>query len=149
MSEQEFNLITETYGDPFHIEIREDKQDEIESLFLGHSVQKVADDHLMLDDGRLLRVVPNDGGCSCGAGDYDLTVLNRVDNVITKVEFDYKPTGAEYGEERGASLFSEGYYRIFVFAGDEKINLLQVDGDDGNGYYGSGFSLLVRKEILR
>lgn len=142
-------LIKEDYAwrDSFLTAIQESDREEIEALLMGHSVDKVADDHLVLDDGTLFRVVPNNGGCSCGAGDYDLTVLNRVENVITKVEFDYRPTGDDHRvDERWAD---SGYYRIFVFAGDEKVNLLQVDGDDGNGYYGTGFSLLVRKVVVQ
>lgn len=38
----------------------------------------------------------------------------------------------------------EGHYRIFVFTENQRINLMQFDGTDGNGYYGTGFWLLVR-----
>jgi len=110
---------------------------EIETLLLGHAVSKVAADHLLLDDGTLLRLVGNDGGCSCGAGDYDLTALNGVENIITAVEFEDEPGG---DGERG----SEGAYRIFVFAGNEHINLATFEGSDGNGYYGTGYHVMVR-----
>jgi hypothetical protein len=69
------------------------EQDDIERLFLGRTVTKVADDTLSLDDGRQLRFVGNDGGCACSAGCYDLTELNGVDNIITKVEFVDSPVG--------------------------------------------------------
>lgn len=113
-------------------------EDAIRSLLLGHTVTKVSDDHLTLDDGTLLRVVPNEGGCSCGAGDYDLVALNEVDNIITNVEFDYDPSG-DYGD-----MASPGHYRVFVLAGNKRINLLDIEGDDGNGYYGTGFWFVVR-----
>lgn len=93
-----------------------------------------AEGKLTLDDGRELFVVPNVGGCSCGAGDYALTGLERVDNIITRVDFEEEEHDG-YGEERT--------YRIFVLAGHEKINLLSVHGDDGNGYYGTGYELVV------
>lgn len=114
-------------------------ESEIKDLFLGRKVVAVDDDHLELDDGTVIRVLPN-GGCSCGAGDYALESLSRVDNIITKVEFDYQPTGdyGDYTEE-------DGFYRIYVYADNERINLLSVSGDDGNGYYGTGFELLVRR----
>ncbi|PVU81357.1 hypothetical protein DDP54_15770 (plasmid) [Cellulomonas sp. WB94] len=106
----------------------------IEALLLGHSVSKVAEDHLLLDDGTLLRLVGNEGGCSCGGGDYDLTELNDVDNIITAVEF-------EVGD--GADYFTA--YRIFVLAGDKRINLATFEGDDGSGYYGTGYYVMVRR----
>jgi hypothetical protein len=125
----------------------EDDQSKITDLLMGRSVRKVADDHLLLDDGTMLRIMPNEGGCSCGAGDYEIEVLNEVENVITKVEFDYRVDGDDsylripYGDPRREDY---GFYRIFVYAGDRKINLLQVNGSDGNGYYGTGFQILVR-----
>src|SRR5258705_6131709 len=61
-------------------------KEEIVELFVGKSVQKVADDTLLLSDGNLLEIVPNSGGCSCGGGDYDIEVLNGVENIITNVE---------------------------------------------------------------
>ena len=35
-------------------------------------------------------------------------------------------------------------YKIFVYAENQKLKLLQVDGDDGNGYYGTGYSIIVK-----
>ena len=37
-------------------------------------------------------------------------------------------------------------YSIFVLAEDNRIKVLQVDGDDGNGYYGTGYRILVRQK---
>jgi hypothetical protein len=34
-------------------------------------------------------------------------------------------------------------YRLFVYAANDRINVLSVEGDDGNGYYGTGFTLTV------
>ena len=134
-------LITERYYGPKHPEIKvldHSDKSELEELLMGRRVTKVNDDHLVLDDGSVLRVVGNVGGCSCGAGDYDLSILNSVANVITKVEFDYDPD-SDHEEYR-----NESFYRIFVYAENEKINLMQFDGSDGNGYYGTGFHILVR-----
>jgi hypothetical protein len=109
----------------------------VRELLTGHSVAKVADDHLQLDDGTVLRIIPNQGGCACSAGDYELTELNGTENIITAVEF----------EEATGSYESERSYRIFVVADNKRVNLLTVDGDDGNGYYGTGYSILVRKDL--
>lgn len=117
----------------------QDAHGAIALLLLGHAVSKVADDHLLLDDGTLLRLVGNDGGCACSAGCYDLTALNGVENIITAVEFEDEPEGDD------PDLWdADGAYRIFVFAGNERINLATFEGSDGNGYYGTGYHLMVR-----
>lgn len=109
---------------------------EIAKTLIGHKVIKVSGDTLELDDGRALRFEGNVGGCVCGAGDYDLTDLNEVDNIITNVEFVDNPD-SDYSH--GA-----GIYQIFVFAENKKINLATFTGSDGNGYYGTGYSIYVR-----
>ncbi|GAA2237456.1 hypothetical protein GCM10010401_07030 [Rarobacter faecitabidus] len=114
-------------------------QSEIGNLLIGKSVTKVADDHLLLSDGTLVKLVGNDGGCACSAGCYDLTELNGTENVITNVEFEDKP-GSDYADD-----WHDGYYKIFVLAGDQRINLATFEGSDGNGYYGTGYWILVRK----
>lgn len=141
------DLITETYA--FHdnslAELDQNDAGGIRDLFLGHSVEKVTDDHLRLDDGTLLRVVPNSGGCSCGAGDYELADLNGCPNVITKVEVVTEDTGPV--DEDGWAGEDPHTYRVFVYAENQRVNLLTVEGDDGNGYYGTGYSILVRRAL--
>jgi len=102
-------------------------QEKITELLMGRTVVKVDDEHLVLDNGTALRAIGYDGGCCCA---YDLSVLNGCDNIITRVDYDYQP--------------GSGYYRIFVYAENQQINLMQVDGSDGSGYYGTGYELLVR-----
>lgn len=114
----------------------EHDQDAVEKLLMGRQVTDVTDNRLTLDDGTVLTFVGNEGGCSCGAGDYDLTSLARVDNVITRVEFVNDPDGDDYS---GAT----GVYEIFVYAENEKISLARFEGSDGNGYYGTGYTILV------
>jgi len=138
--------------------LAETDQEAITNLLLGRKVTKVADDHLLLDDGTVLKFIGHEGGCSCGAGDYDVTALNGVDNVITDVKFDYHPAGdfipyeSHEGDEidprncpYGPSEDWKGHYRIWVYAENEKVNLMEVTGSDGNGYYGTGFGILVRR----
>ena len=36
-------------------------------------------------------------------------------------------------------------YRVFVLAQDERFELATFDGDDGSGYYGSGFWFTVKE----
>lgn len=116
--------------------LTEANHNQIIELLLGRKVAKVDDQTLRLDNGTRLTLKGHEGGCSCGAGDYTLIELNGIDNVITKVEFVNSPAG---DDEEG-----EGYYKIFVFATNERINLTTFEGSDGNGYYGTGYSIDVQ-----
>lgn len=112
-----------------------DDHSAISDLLMGRKVMKVDEHTLFLDNGVQLTLPDTDGGCACSAGCYDLTVLNGTDNIITKVEFNNDPAG---DDESGS-----GVYQIFVFAGDNRINLATWEGSDGNGYYGTGYSIGV------
>lgn len=132
----------------------ETDQEKITGLFIGRSVTVANTDHLVLDDGTVLRLIGNEGGCSCGAGDYDLTELNGTENAITSVEFDDDPGGDDYNPPcrtcGKAGCYEDdhdnrGRYRIFVYAGNDRINLATFEGSDGNGYYGTGYVIYVRR----
>jgi hypothetical protein len=113
------------------------EKEEIVNLFVGKSVTKITNDMLLLSDGTVLQIIPNRGGCSCGGGDYYISDLNGVENIITNVEvIDIDRDVYSYTEYDSA-------YEIFVLAGDRRINLLRVEGDDGSGYYGTGYWIRV------
>lgn len=100
---------------------------------------------LTLDNGTVLDITPNEG-CICGSGDYYLEYLKDFDNVITHVQPNemYTDDGPYY-EEKTYTLFvyTEGInYAEGVNAGH---SVLKVTGDDGNGYYGTGYSITVKK----
>lgn len=40
--------------------------------------------------------------------------------------------------------YEQTVYKIFVIACEERINILSVAGDDGNGYYGTGYEIYVK-----
>jgi hypothetical protein len=107
-------------------------EDKVKELFIGQSVKKVSEDRLLLSNGVELHIEPNDG-CSCGSGCYGLTELNECENVITNVEL--------HVDEIDETACS---YQLFVLAEDKRLKLVQVDGDDGNGYYGSGYYINVK-----
>lgn len=136
--------------DPDTYSLRETEQDKITALLEGRKVTKVDGEHLLLDDGTLIKAIGHDGGCACSAGCYYLTILNGCDNIITRVEYDYRPRDdynkivIDPDDPDAPEDDWYGYYRIYVFAEDKRINLMQVEGNDGNGYYGTGFELLVR-----
>lgn len=126
--------------------------DRLKELLVGHKIVKAEgaaitddlgyrDDNtgvLTLDDGTVIEVEGNDGGCACNSGCYPLTELNHVDNIITNVEVEENP-GGDYDEPY------EGYYRIFVIAEDRRLMVASFDGTDGNGYYGTGWWMRVRE----
>lgn len=114
-------------------------EEQIKELLIGHSVKKVDNYTLELDNGIQLEFEGNNG-CSCGAGCYDITQLNECNNVITDVEFEEKDLDEN-------DMWSCKYrYEIFVYAEDTKLKLLQCDGDDGNGYYGTGYHIRVKQK---
>ena len=112
----------------------ETNEKEVKKLLLGHSITKINGNTLKLDNGVELEFWGNEG-CCCGAGWYDITELNECQNVITNVEFE-----DECNDKWGV----EHSYKIFVYAENKKIKLLQCDGDDGNGYYGTGYRIKVK-----
>lgn len=135
----------------------ESDAEKIAELFIGHKVVqaekgnfpipgaegawvKNAEGRLVLDDGTELYLVGNDGGCACNAGCYPLEEVATADNIITSAHVNADPDGDDH---QGA-----GVYQIFVFADAKPINVAEFRGSDGNGYYGTGFSLtVVRPEV--
>ena len=108
----------------------------IRSLLLGHTVTKVFEDTLLLDDGRLLQVVPTDGCGGCPSGYFWINELNEFPvNAITAVEFTENDT-----EEDDAVTT----LRVFVLAHDTRFQLLEVEGKVGNGCYTSGYWIQVK-----
>ena len=149
-------------------------EDRLRELLLGKKVTsaRIADEapdrwmdrgpvgYLTLSDGTTLRVWGNDGGCACDAGCYPLTHLAEADNVITNVEVEERRNGYDVDEPAcrtcDAKYYCDqeghdntGYFRIFVYAEDERINLASFEGSDGNGYYGTGWWLDVVNEPTR
>lgn len=109
----------------------------LKGVFVGRRITGVVNDCLYLDNGTVLEVVPNEGGCICGVGDYELTSLATCDNVITNVSVETEGDGSD-------SYEPDTTYRLFVYAENTKIAAATVEGNDGNGYYGTGFTIVVR-----
>ena len=115
-------------------EVEHYETSKIEELLLYRKIVKVDKDTLYLDNGVELEVRANEGCGGCSSGWYSIMELNGCENAITNVEFITETIG-EYEDELS--------YKIFVLAADKRIKVLQVDGDDGNGYYGTGYSIMV------
>lgn len=93
---------------------------------------------LTLDDGTQLVAVGRSGGCSCGQGDFEFTKAfyqgsptARIMNVTVEME----------GKEWYGGCISATGFKVFVIVDDEKLPLLEFDGNEGDGYYGRGFWL--------
>jgi hypothetical protein len=125
-----------SYEDYLKTHIQESETERINALFVGRTVEKVSDDRLRLDDGTELQVEANEGCGGCSNGWYELKALNDCPNVITRAEV----VEEELSED---SWSEERRYTLFVYADNQKINLATVEGDDGNGYYGTGFEIVV------
>lgn len=111
----------------------EQNEKEIEELLLGHKVTADDYDKLILDNGVVLQINPNIGCGACESGNYYLEHISSVNNAITNVEF---------VEEFEDDCYYE-HYKIFVIADGMTTELLDVYGTDGNGYYGTGYTIDV------
>lgn len=131
--------------------LNEDNTGEIKDLLIGRRIVEATEHfpervgrwvqpsgRLTLDDGTRIYVTPNEGCGGCTAGNYSLEDLAATPNIITKVE-----VSTELREGESEWCTDSKSYRIYVWAENKKITALQVDGDDGNGYYGTGFRLTV------
>lgn len=106
----------------------------IEELLTGRMITSVINhDTMVLDNGVKVEVIPNDGCCGCASGDYHLDELNECEAVITSVRLEDQEVDGEDAH----------VYKIFVLAANKERVLLSVSGDDGNGYYGTGYRLRV------
>ena len=129
------NMIDILSGKNYIYMPQEKNEKYIKKLLIGHSIKKVSKNILELDNGIKLKFEGNKG-CICGSGYYNITELNECKNIITNVEFNKLKTNE--------SGWSDKYsYSIFVYAENKQIKLLQCDGDDGNGYYGTGYHIEI------
>lgn len=113
---------------------------EIEELLLGHKVTADDYDKLILDNGVVLQINPNIGCDGCESGNYYLEHISSVNNAITNVEFVNEHEDSEY-DDFDAEYYQ--HYKIFVIADGMTTELLDVYGTDGNGYYGTGYTIDV------
>lgn len=113
---------------------------EIEELLLGHKITVDDYDNLVLDNGVVLQINPNIGCGGCESGNYYLEHISSVNNAITNVEFVNEHEDSEY-DDFDAEYYQ--HYKIFVIANGMTTELLDVYGTDGNGYYGTGYTIDV------
>jgi hypothetical protein len=111
-----------------------------ENILVGHRVLSAeqvneGEAYLTLDNGVKFKVEANEGCGGCTNGYYYIEKIVAVDNIITAVRTEVEPRNRDKYDE-------DAYvYHVFVVTGNEEIEALTVEGDDGNGYYGTGYSL--------
>lgn len=113
---------------------------ELNELLVGKSIVSVDENAatLTLSDGAVLTIVPNLGEGYDG-GDFFLDRITAVENAITAVE---AVTDYDGSVQDRADLYRINVYTAGIPALQE---IISVSGDIGNGYYGSGFSILVSR----
>jgi hypothetical protein len=102
-------------------------------LLVGRKVVSVTEDTMTLDNGTVLEIAPAGGCCAW----YEIRHLEAVDNIITDVKFE----SGEFDEPKRDGAWQ--WYTLFVYADNEKINLLTVEGNEG--YYGQGYKVRVKE----
>lgn len=115
--------------------------DDLSPILAGRYVVEAGDDAITLDNGLVLEFEGNEG-CTCGSGTYDLTKLFQRGTPTARI------MSAEVKTiQLGDSEYDDTRYTLFVIVDDERLPLAEFEGNDGNGYYGSGFNITVtRKE---
>lgn len=107
-------------------------------LLAGRYVANIINDTMILDDGTHLEFEGNEG-CDCGSGQYDITsMFERGTPAARIMSAEVDVTVDDPDDE-----YSDLTYTLFVIIEDERLPLVECQGNDGNGYYGSGFTVRV------
>jgi hypothetical protein len=127
------------YLDGATTELDHNDEQGIRELLLGRRIVVADQDAgtLTLDDGTILRIAANYGCGGCTSGSYEIQSLETFDNVITSVEF-------EEAALEPKDVYADTVYRLFVYAGGISATAVTVAGTDGNGYYGTGYTVYVK-----
>jgi hypothetical protein len=111
--------------------------DDFTPILAGRYVTSIVDDTMILDDGTRLEFEGN-YGCCCGSGDYDITSMFKRGTPTARI------MSAEVeSHDVDDTEYSDTVYTLFVIVEDERLPLVECQGNDGNGYYGSGFTARV------
>lgn len=113
--------------------LQESKSLSLEFL-IGRKIVEIVDNLIIkLDNGEVYKIIENEGcgGCSDGWSEFSGFEELPLDNMITNVE--YKDSDQ-----------SEDEYNIFVYFGDKRFDL-EADDGWGEGCYGGGFTVTVKK----
>lgn len=123
--------------------------DKIKEVVIGKQITSIEQKGpfkavVTLDDGAILQLEGNEGGCCCGRGDWAITKLlanaekpnGRIMNAW--IDNQIKPD-EDYDEISGP-------IRVFIMAEGTEYPLVEFDGYD-DGWYGQGFYCRVTRII--
>lgn len=115
-----------------------DETDNLTEVFVGRRIVSVdnATDTFTLDNGAVVQIVGNEGCGGCGSGWYSVDRIASTEHVITGVSV----SGDFVDEESEDERYTIVVYSAGVPAGEE---IATISGNDGNGYYGTGFTINV------
>nr|DAV69527.1 MAG TPA: hypothetical protein [Caudoviricetes sp.] len=112
--------------------------DDFTPILAGRYVTGIVGDTMVLDDGTHLEFEGN-YGCCCGSGDYDITSMFQRGTPTARI----MSAEVEAHDVDPDREYSDTVYTLFVIVEDERLPLVECQGNDGNGYYGSGFTVTV------
>lgn len=99
-------------------------------------ITKITDEKIVLDNGTVLLIEPNEGcgGCSAVWAEMDIDPYNpNIEAAVMNVE--YKDTD---------DIRSDSF-KIFIYMADNTSITMQGNNGNDNGYYGSGFWVTVTR----
>lgn len=108
----------------------------LEQELVGKRITKITDEKIVLDNGTVLLIEPNEGcdGCSAGWAEMDIDPYNlNIEAAVMNVE--YKDTD---------DIRSDSF-KIFIYMADNTSITMEGNNGNDNGYYGSGFWVTVTR----
>ena len=117
------------------------QEEEIKETLIGKQITRIEqkDDftvEVTLDDGVILTLAGNEGGCCCGNGDWAITeLLSDSEKPSGRVMNAWVDDQIGADEELGEI---SGPITVFIMVEGREYPLVEFDGYD-NGWYGQGF----------
>lgn len=103
---------------------------------VGKSITALEGNRLTLDDGTVLHI--EDTSDCCAWYDAEVRAIDLSDNIVTGVRLDEREGEPDWGRE---------HYTLTVLSSSSELLAVDVEGDEGNGYYvHSAFLRIVTKE---
>lgn len=103
---------------------------------VGKSITTLEGNRLTLDDGTVLHI--EDTSDCCAWYDAEVRAIDLSDNIVTGVRLDEREGEPDWGRE---------HYTLTVLSSSSELLAVDVEGDEGNGYYvHSAFLRIVTKE---
>lgn len=108
-------------------------------ILRGRYVTSIDGSIITLDDGTELHIYGNEGCGGCSSGWYWLEETFKQGNRKARIMSAY----VAYSEDKSEDEPARSVYTIFVLVdgNPSQLPLATIRGDDGNGYYGTGFTL--------